>query len=192
MTISGTIDQLGNEFTDWGIFATDSFTLSSTGRIHHIIANSCGIFSQKLGITIDGIIGDISISGTLRSNQGILSQGFITINNAVGPITVAGTNYSIAVEARNGITLGDGIELLSPAGATLGSPGELFCIMDKNGEPSAKAQFGRPAPTTAPTVPVVPDVPATGDGMNLPLLTAMAMLSLLGVTLLWRKARRCS
>lgn len=175
--ISANIQSLGGSESHSAVYSTGDMTIS--GNIGRIQSGQNGLLAQEGDIQIDGTIGRIDYG---EGFMGIccLMNGKLTINNSVGPINVSGSTngFEKAVTTRDGIELGEGISLLLPKNGGILYSNSRYVVCDENGNATLIAQFGKPA------------APATGDSMNIVLWASLLTLSLIGIAVLSRRAKR--
>lgn len=175
ITINANIQNLGQPESHAAIQSIGG-RITIGGNIGRIQTSQGGLLAQKGDITINGTIGQIDYG---EGHRGIwLQNGKLFINNSVGPIRASGSEV-MAVQSLGGIELGAGISLLLPKNGKIDQDQfEVYRVYDENGNISSIAQFGKAA------------APATGDGMNLTLWASLLTVSLIGIAVLSRKAKR--
>lgn len=181
------IDQKGRiDEIQVGQTAIEAKSVRINGSIGKIQAGNFAIYVNTGDIVINGPIGETVVTGLVDEGAigGIHTHyGKLTINNSVGPISVSGNSDILsAVFAHNskGIELGEGISLLAPKDGRIADVDGYSAVLNPNGTVSHTAQFGTP----------VPEAPATGDSMNLVLWASLLTLSMIGIAVLTKKAKK--
>lgn len=178
------IDQKGRiDEIQVGQTAIEAKSVRINGSIGKIQAGNFAIYVNTGDIVINGPIGETVVTGLVDEGAigGIHTHyGKLTINNSVGPINVSGSTngFEKAVTTRDGIELGEGISLLLPKNGGILYSNSRYVVCDENGNATLIAQFGKPA------------APATGDSMNIVLWASLLTLSLIGIAVLSRRAKR--
>lgn len=174
IVMNGRIDSIGgNGKPNSGL---SCFTgVQVNGSIGSIKAYNNGIVASGGPVQINGSVGEID-----SLVYGIYSGGEVKINAPLGPISV-GNPYTMpaTVFAKSGITLGSGVRMDGEIAKLRNEDGEYYSIV-RSGDtvPCLDVQFVKAA------------APATGDGMNIALWASLLTVSLIGIAVLSRKAKR--
>lgn len=161
--------------------------ITISGNIGQIRSYQKGMTAEG-DIQIDGTIGRVNVTsdtGPLDVTSdfcGIVSNRHkLIINNSVGPIELTGRRGGgKAALGYTGIELGEGISLLLPKNGAILYSNYRYVVCDENGYISRVAQFVKAAASA----------PATGDSMNIVLWASLLTLSLIGIAVLSRRAKR--
>lgn len=213
-TFEGQIESIRNNGGK-NIYVDGNCTVASGAKIGAINGGSSSELYIVGQLTIDGTVGSIGegkvekaiwskgnvvINGSIGEIQagefGIDSDGKVSINNSVGPISVSGSSETkLAVRAKtaaDGIVLGKGVSMVEPKNGSIRPMNNGYtAVYNEKDEPSAKAQFVKaPASTVPPAPTVASSVPKTGDDMNLVLWAMLLMLSVTGIAAFSRKAKK--
>lgn len=191
--IEGQIDSIGKNVKPEGGICSE-YSVEITGSIGAIDATRTGIrtLRESGNIQIDGTIGNITVSNTEGASvAGIYTPAKIIINNSVGPIIASfepiNTYSSVqSIYAEKGIVLGSGVYIALPENGKIATKktfvNETYYTVVSSGED-----------TTATNVQFVKgaaSAPETGDSMNLVLWASLLTLSLVGIAVFTRRAKR--
>ena len=121
-------------------FMNLTIELSGSNEVTRSQAGGCAIYLQNGDLTIQGD-GSLDVSGS-STGITVLVSGHLKIT---GKCTVTVTVRDAAIYGRNGITIGEGLGIIAPAGARISDDGTI--IVDKDGNTAKETTIG-PATVT--------------------------------------------
>ena len=121
-------------------FMNLTIELSGSNEVTRSQAGGCAIYLQNGDLTIQGD-GSLDVSGS-SAGINVLVSGHLKIT---GKCTVTVTVRDAAIYGRNGITIGEGLGIIAPAGARISDDGTI--IVDKDGNTAKETTIG-PATVT--------------------------------------------